>query len=34
MPTKAHILITEDNVDIQAIYQAKLSLPANSSGKQ
>ncbi len=24
MPTKAHILITEDNVDIQAIYQAKL----------
>lgn len=24
MPLKAHILITEDNVDIQAIYQAKL----------
>ena len=24
MPMKAHILITEDNSDIQAIYQAKL----------
>jgi len=24
MPLKSHILITEDNADIQAIYQAKL----------